>query len=144
MSNYITMDEVFQHSYIMIPKELFFNEKYKDLSNNSRVLYAFLLDRLQLSIANGWHDNLNRVYLIFTRERLAEAVGISVRQVSREMKLLREVGLIEEKVNGLNKPNWIYIKKIDYQVTEEKDPLMSELKRLREFKKRQMEIWGEV
>lgn len=144
MNDYITMEEVHQHSYVMIPKELFFNERYKSMSNNSRVVYAFLLDRLNLSVRNGWCDKLGRVYLIFTREKLSEAVGVSVRQMTREMKQLRELDLIEEKVQGLNKPNLIYIKKIKYETTQEKDELMSELRDLKEFRQRQLRNWGEL
>lgn len=113
--NYTKVSEIRQHSYLIVPKELFLNERYSKLNNDARVTYAFLLDRLQLSVKNGWHDEQDRVFLIFTREKLAEIVGVSLRSMTTIMRQLVEVELVEEKRQGLNKPNLIYIGKITYE-----------------------------
>ena len=43
-------NETLEHKYYQIPQELFVNEKYKNkLNSDSKILYAFLLDRLSLS-----------------------------------------------------------------------------------------------
>ena len=60
--------------------------------------------------------------MIFKREDLADMLGICSTTVWRAIKQLKEVGLIEEKRQGLNRPNLIYIGKIDYSVLEEKEP----------------------
>ena len=62
------------------------------------------------------------IFLIFKREGLADMLGICSTTVWRAIKQLKEVGLIEEKRQGLNRPNLIYIGKIDYSVPEEKEP----------------------
>ena len=62
------------------------------------------------------------IFLIFKREGLADMLGICSTTVWRAIKQLKEVGLIEEKRQGLNRPNLIYIGKIDYRVLEEKEP----------------------
>lgn len=62
------------------------------------------------------------IFLIFKREGLADMLGICSTTVWRAIKQLKEVGLIEEKRQGLNRPNLIYIGKIDYSVLEEKEP----------------------
>ena len=49
-------------------------------------------------------------------------LGICSTTVWRAIKQLKEVGLIEEKRQGLNRPNLIYIGKIDYSVLKEKEP----------------------
>ena len=62
-------NETLEHKYYQIPQELFVNKKYKNkLNSDSKILYAFLLDRLSLSQKNHWIDEDNNVYLIFTRE----------------------------------------------------------------------------
>lgn len=46
-------------------------------------------------------------------------LGICTTTVWRAIKQLKEVGLIAEKRQGLNKPNLIYMGKIDYSVPEQ-------------------------
>ena len=66
--DYYKNNEILENSYYQIPQELFINKLYKEkLNSDSKILYAFLLDRLSLSQKNHWFDELNRVYLIFTR-----------------------------------------------------------------------------
>ena len=64
-------------------------------------------------------------------------LGICSTTVWRAIKQLKEVGLIEEKRQGLNRPNLIYIGKIDYSVLEEKEPesIEKEIMTVREFAK---------
>jgi len=110
----MNINEIRQYSYLILPKELFTNKLYVDLSNDARIIYALLLDRLQLSVKNQWYDEMGNVYLIFTREQLAAGAGVSVRTVVRAMNLLNEVELVKETRQGLNKPNLIYVGKLKY------------------------------
>ena len=45
-------NEFLENSFFQVPKELFVNSYYTDLSLASKVLYGLLLDRLSLSIKN--------------------------------------------------------------------------------------------
>jgi len=126
--NYTKLSEIRQHSYLIVPKELFLNERYAKLSNDARITYSFLLDRLSLSVKNGWHDEEDRVFLIFTRESLAEMVGTSLRSMTTIMKQLNDVELVKETRQGLNKPNLIYIGKISY---EQKKPVRKPVRALK-------------
>jgi len=75
-------NETLEHKYYQIPQELFVNEKYKNkLNSDSKILYAFLLDRLSLSQKNHWIDEDNNVYLIFTREEVQEKLNLSDKTV---------------------------------------------------------------
>ena len=42
-------DESEQYSFYSVPKMFFDNDKFKDLSAMSKLLYSFLLDRMSLS-----------------------------------------------------------------------------------------------
>lgn len=122
-SNLYKINEVTQHKYYQVPKELYTNLRYKTTTNNdAKMLYALLLDRMELSRTNGWVEDDGTIFLIFKREDLADMLGICTTTVWRAIKQLKEVGLIEEKRQGLNRPNLIYIGKIDYSVPEEKEP----------------------
>ena len=121
-SNLYKINEVTQHKYYQVPKELYTNPRYKTtINNDAKMLYALLLDRMELSRTNGWIEDDGTIFLIFKREDLADMLGICTTTVWRAIKQLKEVGLIEEKRQGLNRPNLIYIGKIDYSVPEEKE-----------------------
>ncbi len=112
-------NECFEHLYYQIPMELFINPKYKDkLNSDSKLLYAFLLDKLSLSQKNHWIDEQNRIYLIFTRKDVEEKLNLSDKTVTKAFKQLSEVGLVKEKRQGLGKANLIYIGKIQHEGTE--------------------------
>ena len=119
-TNFYKINEVSQHKYYQVPKELYTNARYKTTtSNDAKILYALLLDRMELSRTNNWVDDDGTIFLIFKREDLADMLGICTTTVWRAIKQLKEVGLIAEKRQGLNKPNLIYIGKIDYSVPEQ-------------------------
>ena len=57
-----------QYQFYRIPKLLITSEQFKDISVEAKLLYGLMLDRLSLSIKNGWFDSLNRAYIIYTIE----------------------------------------------------------------------------
>ena len=61
-----------QYQFYRIPKLLITSERFKDVSVESKLLYGLMLDRLSLSIKNGWFDSLNRAYIIYTVEDVME------------------------------------------------------------------------
>ena len=114
--DYYKNNEILENSYYQIPQELFVNSLYKEkLNSDSKILYAFLLDRLSLSQRNYWFDEYGRVYLIFTREEVQNKLCLSEKTVTKAFKQLLEVNLIAEKRQGLGKPNLIYVGKIQHE-----------------------------
>ena len=114
--DYYKNNEILENSYYQIPQKLFVNSLYKEkLNSDSKILYAFLLDRLSLSQKNHWFDEYGRVYLIFTREEVQNKLCLSEKTVTKEFKQLLEVNLISEKRQGLGKPNLIYVSKIQHE-----------------------------
>lgn len=108
-------NECFEHLYYQIPMELFFNTKYKDkLNSDSKILYGFLLNRLTLSAKNNWIDKDNNIYLIFTRKEVEKLLNLSDKTVTKAFKQLKNCKLIHEKRQGANKPNLIYVGKIEH------------------------------
>ena len=117
--DYYKINEALSNKYYQIPQELFDNSLYKDnLNSDSKILYAFLLDRLSLSQKHHWVDEEYRIYLIFTREEVQEKLNLSDKTVTKAFKQLSDVGLVEEKRQGLGKPNLIYVGKIQHEETE--------------------------
>lgn len=109
--DYFYGNQAEQFSFYRIPKALFTDPRYKSISAEAKVLYGILLDRMSLSRKNGWMDEKNRVYIIFTVDEIMDAVGCAAQKA---IKLLSELenkcGLIERKRQGLGKPNLLYVK----------------------------------
>lgn len=109
-------NEILSNKFYQIPQELFVSSLYKDkLNSDSKILYAFLLDRLSLSSKNHWIDEHKNIYLIFTRQEVQDKLGLSEKTATKAFKQLIDVNLIAEKRQGLGKPNLIYVAKIQYE-----------------------------
>lgn len=97
-------------SYFRVPKILFRDIKFKDLSTDAKTLYGILLDRMGLSVKNGWLDEQGRVYIIFPVQEVMDALGCADNKATKLFRELEKFGLIERKRRGLGKPDLIYVK----------------------------------
>lgn len=109
-----------QFSFYRIPKLLFTDKRFSCVSAEAKILYGLLLDRMSLSIKNGWVDQENRVYIYFKLEEVMEYLNVGK---DKGVKLFAELdtkkgcGLIQRKQQGLGKPVIIYV----MNFTSEKD-----------------------
>ena len=100
-----------QFSFYRIPKALFTEPNFRELSTDAKVLYGILLDRMSLSLKNQWLDAQNKFYIIFTVEEIMDALNCANQKATRLMvELEKQAGLIERKRQGLGRPNLIYVK----------------------------------
>ena len=97
-------------SFYRLPKALFVDPRFCGISAESKILYGLLLDRMGLSVKNGWTDDTGRVYIIFTTEEIMEALYYADNKATKLMKELEGCGLIERKRRGLGKPSLTYVK----------------------------------
>ncbi|MDF0320895.1 replication initiator protein A [Staphylococcus pseudintermedius] len=132
MSNqFFTIQENYRERFFQLPKVFFTNPKYIKLKNVSKVAYAILQDRLQLSIKNKWIDEDGRIYFIYTDQKLMDILNISKNHVTTVKKELKEAGLLIQKRQGLNKPNISYLLKPEitsddiYQIETQENDLES-------------------
>lgn len=111
MYDYFYGAESEQFSFYRIPKVLFTEERFRHISAEAKVLYGLLLDRMSLSVKNGWQDAEGRVYIIFTIEEIMTALGCADQKAGKLLyELESKCSLIERKRQGLGKPNLIYVK----------------------------------
>lgn len=73
--DYFYGDQADLFSFYRIPKLLFTDPRFRNLSTESKTLYGILLDRMSLSARNGWRDEDGRVYIIFTVEEIRESLS---------------------------------------------------------------------
>lgn len=97
-------------SFFKFPKPFIYDEKYKTLSNNAKMLYMLLFDRLELSLKNGWHDKEGNVFQYYTNEQLMIDLNCnSNKTIIKIKKELKDAGLMTEVRQGMNLPNRIYL-----------------------------------
>ena len=97
-------------SFFKFPKPFIYDEKYKTLSNNAKILYMLLFDRLELSLKNGWHDKEGNVFQYYTNEQLMIDLNCnSNKTIIKIKKELKDAGLMTEVRQGMNLPNRIYL-----------------------------------
>lgn len=100
-------------NFVRVPWVLFTHPVFEKLSNDAKILYALLLDRMSLSRQNEWFDEDNRVYIIYTVEEAVKTLKCCSEKASKLFKELDDVngiGLITRKRRGLGKPSIIYVK----------------------------------
>ena len=97
-------------SFYRIPKALFQEPRFQSLSTDAKTLYGILLDRMSLSVKNGWLDEQNRVFIIFTIEDVKRALCCADNKATKLLRELEKFGLIERKRRGLGKPSLVYVK----------------------------------
>lgn len=56
--DYFYGNEAEQFTFFRIPKVLFRDERFKDMSTDAKLLYGLMLDRMGLSIRNQWLDEI--------------------------------------------------------------------------------------
>ena len=107
--NYCTGEERF--TFIKLPKCLVENECFIELSMDAKLLYAFFLDRVSLSIKNGWIDNQGRVFIYYSIKNICEDLNCGTQKACKLLDELEKVGALERKRQGLGRPNKLYLKK---------------------------------
>ncbi len=86
-----------------------------DLALATKLVYAVLLDRAQLSQANGWADDNGQIYIVFPIVEIANAIDRSPMTVKNALNELETAGLIERQRRGQSQPNRIFVKIPDGQ-----------------------------
>ena len=97
-------------SFYRIPKALFQEPRFQSLSTDAKTLYGILLDRMSLSVKNGWLDEQGRVFIVYTIEDVKRALCCADNKATKLMRELEKIGLIERKRRGLGRPSLVYVK----------------------------------
>ncbi|MBQ3924560.1 MAG: replication initiator protein A [Firmicutes bacterium] len=110
MSQYFHGEQVGNYTFFRVPKALFTNPKYKDLSTDAKLLYSLMLDRVALSTVNDWKDKCGHIYIYFTVNEIMKEMACCKQTAVNLLNELEKVALIERRKQGLGKPNRIYVK----------------------------------
>ena len=106
--------EAEQFAFYRIPRLLIKDARFKGLSNDAKLLYGLMLDRMSLSMKNEWLDEENKAYIIYPLDAVMEDLACCYTKavnVLAELDSNKGIGLIERVRRGLGKPDIIYVKK---------------------------------
>ena len=106
-------------SFYRIPKALFQEQRFQDLSTDAKTLYGILLDRMSLSVRNEWFDKKGRAFIIFTIEDVKRTLCCADNKATKLLRELEKFGLIERKRRGLGKPSLVYVKNFSAESSKE-------------------------
>lgn len=111
--NYFYGKEADMLSFYRIPKLLFTDDYFKELSTDAKVLYGLLLDRMSISVKNNWFDGEGRAYIYFSIEEIMELLNCGKNKAVKalqELDSVEGIGLVEKERQGQGKATRIYVK----------------------------------
>ena len=110
--------EADRYSFYRVPKALIKVDLFEKMSGDAKLLYAVLLDRMNLSLKNGWQDENGNAYIICTIDEIMDSIRCARQKAVKLLdELEHEYQLIERRRQGLGKPNLLYVKDL-YLKTE--------------------------
>lgn len=101
--------EAEQFTFYRLPKALITDERFKGISNNAKLLYGLMLDRMSLSKRRGWLDEENKVYIKYSLNNIEEDLNVSRKTAGALLKELEGIGLID-MIQQSGIANVIYVK----------------------------------
>ena len=111
MNDYFTADDAEEYSFYRIPKPLILNPDYRSVPVEAKMLYGLMLDRMGLSVRNGWLDAQGRVFIYYTVDSVREDLCCGKEKACKLLADLERVDLIERRRQGLTKPSITYVKR---------------------------------
>lgn len=108
--NYFTGQEADQFNFVKIPRPLLYDPIYGDLKIAEVITYSMMLDRMNLSIKNGWFDELGRAYIFCSLNDVREFAGCGKNKAVEILKALEDIGLIEKVKGAPGMGTRIYVK----------------------------------
>lgn len=118
MSRLYTINDHGTDKFYKLEKSLFINPIYRELSHGSKIMYAILRDRQDLSIANKWIDKNGFIFFYFDCNNMAELMNMSTNTVNTYKKELIKAELLLQKRQGQGNPNKLYIlKPVNVEIT---------------------------
>lgn len=101
--------EAEQFTFYRLPKALITDACFKGMTNNAKLLYGLMLDRMSLSKKRGWLDEANKVFIKYSLNNIEEDLNVSRKTASSLLKELEEIGLID-MIQQPGVANIIYVK----------------------------------
>lgn len=111
---YLYGESAGQYAFYRVPKLLFTSQRFAGISFEAKILYGLMLDRVSLSIKNGWQDEKNRSYIVFCIDEIMELMCCRSQKAVKLLGELEKAGLVEKRRRA-GKASILYVKKFIQQ-----------------------------
>ena len=108
--DYCYGDELKIDSFCRLPRILLTNELYRKLSLDVKYLYCLMLDRVSLSMRNGWRDKDGRVFIYFTLNDAQDFLNVGKNKAVKLFNQLETLGFICRRKQGQGKPARVFVR----------------------------------
>ncbi|MCD5032953.1 replication initiator protein A [Enterococcus faecalis] len=119
---FFNVNRIYNELFYQFPKVLIASDKYKKMSDSTKIAYMLLKARLEFAVKKNQVDENGNVYFTFTINELGKVLDCGKQKVLAIKSQLEEYGLLYQKQMGFNKqlgknnPNRLYLAELD--VTE--------------------------
>ena len=112
-----------------VPKVLFYDKQYEDLSMDAKLIYALLLDRKEMAIRNEWVDEYGDTYVIYPKQEMKKYLNISRYRIDQALAELEEHDqMVEVTVPYPGKLCQFYVKDITDNEKQMEEDIMKKMK----------------
>ena len=108
-------------SFTRLPNFLFEAPTFKPLSNEAKVLYAFILRRTELSRKNGWADDCGRIFLYYPICEVVTLLHCGRQKAVNTLRELQYAGLVEIQKQEFKGDELVNVEEDDYTNDGAKD-----------------------
>ena len=108
--DYFYGDEVKIDSFYRLPRVFLTNEFYSDIPTEVAVLYGLMLDRVALSMRNGWREPDGRVFIYFTLKDAIRLLNVGKNKAVSLFRQMEKLDLIRRRKQGQGKPARVFVR----------------------------------
>lgn len=118
---------------LLVPKTLFRDARYQNISTTAKVLYSLLLARKEYAVQNGWVDRDNKPYVIYPKSEMKKDLNCTRYRLDDAIAELEMAGNMVRIVKENGRPNRFYINDISRKEREGK-PMMAMNEMMKQMK----------
>ena len=96
-TNYFWGQDVEMSKFYRVPKALYTGEYFRGISFEAKAIYGMMIDRVSLSIKNGWLDEDGKTYIHYSVADIMADTGCGKNKI---LKCLKE--LEEDEIDGID------------------------------------------
>jgi len=109
MEKYYTKESAYREKFYRVPMVFTTNPDYIKMNDSTKLAYAILLQRQELSIKNGWYDEEGRIYFVYSMEDLQKVLGVAKQKANNIKKELIKNNLLESDKRGQGRVDRLYL-----------------------------------
>ena len=89
-TNYFWGQDVEMSQFYRVPKALYTGEYFRGISFEAKAIYGMMIDRVSLSIKNGWLDEDGKTYIHYSVADIMADTGCVKNKILKDFKCIKK------------------------------------------------------